>query len=326
MPRPQRIEYENAFYHVMNRGRARQTIFPDERYNIAFLDTLTEAHQRFHGIIHAYCLMGNHYHLLLETPNANLSRLMRHINGVYTQRHNRLKKTDGPLFRGRYKALLVDRDAYLLQLSRYIHRNPIDRKRPLVKELASYPWSSYPAYLNKVKAPQWLNREKIYELLGHRQRYKAYANYVMQGVDEEILHYYQRGNLPSIVGGKEFRAWVYDDLLPDLEAEEKGSIIQPDISMESIVNRVAREFNTKPDEVTRVIKGPQKSNEARKIAMYLCQEMADAKLKSIAEYFNLSHIGSVSFITHQVRKRKREDTKLVRKIDVVVKSIVKKVN
>ena len=105
MPRPQRIEYENAFYHVMNRGRGRQAVFHDPRYYQAFLETLAEVHQRFHCVIHAYCLMGNHYHLLLETPDANLSRIMRHINGVYTQRHNRLKKTDGALFRGRYKRI-----------------------------------------------------------------------------------------------------------------------------------------------------------------------------------------------------------------------------
>ncbi len=89
MPRPQRIEYENAFYHVMNRGRGRQFIFNDERYYLAFLETLSEVYTRFDCIIHAYCLMGNHYHLLLETPNANLSRIMRHINGVYTQRYNK---------------------------------------------------------------------------------------------------------------------------------------------------------------------------------------------------------------------------------------------
>ena len=153
MPRPQRIEYKNAFYHVMNRGRARQAIFQDERYYQAFLDTLAEAYQRFHCIIHAYCLMGNHYHLLLETPNANLSRIMRHINGVYTQRHNRLKHTDAPLFHGRYKAILVDKDAYLLQRSRYIHRNPIDMKQPMVRNLHDYQWSSYPAYTAKVNAP-----------------------------------------------------------------------------------------------------------------------------------------------------------------------------
>ena len=84
MPRPQRIQYENAFYHVMNRGRGRQTIFHDEEFYIAFLDTLKEAHDRFDAIIHAYCLMGNHYHLLIETPRANLDRIMRHINGIYT--------------------------------------------------------------------------------------------------------------------------------------------------------------------------------------------------------------------------------------------------
>jgi REP element-mobilizing transposase RayT len=308
----------------MNRGRARQKIFHDAPYYQVFLDTLAEAKQRFHGIIHAYCLMGNHYHLLLETPDANLSRMMRHINGVYTQRHNRLKKTDGPLFRGRYKAVLVDKDAYLLQLSRYIHRNPIDSKRPLVRELATYPWSSYPAYINKTKTPDWLHREKTCQLLGHTQCHKAYVNYVMQGVDDDILRYYQRGNQTSIIGGKDFRAWVYENLLPELDAEEMGSIIRSDISMELIVEGVADWFKTKPAELTRVIKGPQKGNEARKIAMYLCQEMANVKLKDIEKYFNLGHIGSVSFVTHQIRKRKNEDIQLARTIDAVIASIIKK--
>ena len=105
MPRPQRIEYENAFYHLMNRGRERHTIFHGDEYYLCFLETLAQAQLRFKCIVHAYCLMGNHYHLLIETPNANLGRVMRHINGVYTQRYNRLRLTDGPLFRGRYKAI-----------------------------------------------------------------------------------------------------------------------------------------------------------------------------------------------------------------------------
>ena len=130
MPRPVRIEYEGACYHVMNRGRGRQPIFHTPVYYHAFLETLNDAHERFGVVIHGYCLMGNHYHLLLQTPHGNLGRVMRHINGVYTQRHNRLKPTDGPLFRGRYKAILVEADNYLLQLSRYIHRNPIEGKHP----------------------------------------------------------------------------------------------------------------------------------------------------------------------------------------------------
>ena len=103
MVRPLRIEYEHAFYHVMNRGKGRQDIFCGDGYFQAFLDTVGEAGDRFNAIIHCYCLMSNHYHLLVETPHANLGRIMRHINGVYTQRYNRMKKTDGPLFRGRYK-------------------------------------------------------------------------------------------------------------------------------------------------------------------------------------------------------------------------------
>ena len=200
MPRPEPIQYENALYHVMNRGSARQRIFHTDEYFSNFLLTLEEAHDRFDAFINAYCLMGNHFHLLTETPRANLDRIMRHINGVYTQRYNRLKKTDGPLFRGRYKAILVDSDEYLLQLSRYIHRNPIDAKRPNVNPLVDYMWSSYSAYVNAVKAPHWLGGKTTYQMLGQRQRYSGYEAYVGHGVDDETGTFYSRGNIASVLG------------------------------------------------------------------------------------------------------------------------------
>ena len=307
MPRPQRIEYENAFYHVMNRGRARQTIFRDIRFYKAFLATLEEAHQRYQCLIHAYCLMGNHYHLLIETPRANLGRIMRHINGVYTQRHNRLKQTDGPLFRGRYKAILVDKDAYLLQLTRYIHRNPVDMKQPMVRKLPNYQWSSYPAYIKKTPAPAWLHRETTYQILGHKQRYREYANFVTKGVDEETAKHYQRGNVPTVIGTQDFKTWVYDTLLPTLEAEEKGRVIHPAIPVKMLIKSVAKAYRTQPDQLTAVVKGPQAENEARKIAMYLCQELAGVTLKDIEVHFGLNSVGSVSFVTHQIRKKKQSD-------------------
>jgi len=99
--------------------------------------------------------MGTHYHLLVKTAKGNLSRAMRHINGVYTQKYNQLKKTEGALFRGRYKAILIEAPSYLLQVSRYIHRNPVELKQPLVHQLIEYPWSSYPGYLNKSARPFW---------------------------------------------------------------------------------------------------------------------------------------------------------------------------
>ncbi len=242
---------------------------------------------------------------------------------AYTQRHNRLKQTDGPLFRGRFKAILVDKDAYLLQLSRYIHRNPIDRQSPLVADLVNYRWSSYPAYLAKAKVPAWLHRETTYRMLGNKQRYKGYATYIMEGVDDDTMHYYQRSNLAAIIGDRDFKTWVYNTLLPKLNAEEKSRVVQPNITMKAIVEGVASIYGTTPDELRTVIKGPKKGNDARKIAMYLCQELASVKLKYIAVHFNLRHVGSVSFITHQVRKMKREGKVFARQIDEAVMSIMK---
>src|SRR3990167_7924037 len=110
MPRPLRIEYEHAWYHVMNRGAHRQTIFTSNSHRDLFLSLLEEVTSQYQVEIHAYCLMDNHYHLLIRTPLANLSRCMRHLNGVYVQHYNRSTKSDGPLFRGRYKAILVEED------------------------------------------------------------------------------------------------------------------------------------------------------------------------------------------------------------------------
>lgn len=180
MSRPLRIEYEGAFYHVMNRGSGRQIIFPGSDYRQAFVQGIDEAHRRFGLEVHAYCLMGNHYHLFVRTPRANLSRAMRHVNGLYTQRYNRLKNTDGALFRGRYKAILVEASSYLLQVSRYIHRNPVETKPPLVHTLKDYPWSSYPAYLDCGQKPDWLYVASVFAELGS-DRASQYRKYVESG-------------------------------------------------------------------------------------------------------------------------------------------------
>ena len=123
MSRPLRIEYPDAWYHVMNRGRRSEEIFLGKEDYKTFIELLEESVELWNVRVSAYCLMTNHYHLLIQTPEANLSRCMRHINGVYTQRFNKRHHLDGQLFRGRYKSMLVDADSYLLQLVRYIHRS-----------------------------------------------------------------------------------------------------------------------------------------------------------------------------------------------------------
>jgi len=308
MPRPIRIEYEDAYYHVMNRGSGRQAIFHSDVYYQAFMETLSEARERFQLVIHSYCLMGNHYHLLLQTPLGNLGRIMRHINGVYTQRHNRLKHTDGPLFKGRYKAILIEEDAYLLALSRYIHRNPIESKRPIVKKLEQFPWSSYPAYINKTKAPEWLHRETLYSMLNQRQKYKAYQAYVGQSNDDEIIQFYDRTNIASVLGSKEFVDWLQEEVIPDLNKKVFVKNVLPKVlTIEQIIMSVAKFYNIEYKNLTQIVKGPDKGLMARKVAMYMCQQLGGYQLNEIMTHFELSHIGSVSFITSQIRKNIRND-------------------
>jgi REP element-mobilizing transposase RayT len=275
-------------------------------YYQAFLDTLSEVHQRFSAIIHAYCLMGNHYHLLIETPEANLNRIMRHINGVYTQRYNRLKKTDGPLFRGRYKAILVDSDAYLLSLSRYIHRNPIEAQKPLTKQLAQYPWSSYPAYIGQETPPPWLEQTQIFQLLGKRNRFQAYQRYVDLGIDEELNAFYGKKNIAAVLGDKIFRTQAYKKNRAIVPQRHKKRILQRP-SYKEVIATVAKVYQVSENTIVQSQQGRQHRNLPRKVAMYICQRTCDMSLQAIAEVFGVTHVGSVSNALSEVKRLLADD-------------------
>ncbi len=306
MPRPIRIQYEHAFYHVMNRGKARQLTFHGPDYYAAFLATLAETYQRFDTVVHAYCLMNNHYHLLIETPHANLDRIMRHINGVYTQRYNRLRRSDGPLFRGRYKAILVDQEAYLLPLFRYISRNPIEMKRPIVENLEDYAWSSYPAYIGKAKSPAWLYRDAIYAQLGKHQRFAACKAFVAQGIDEETNTFYSKGNTPSIIGSHAFRQEALNQAL--LNKEDDINKLNSEIcQMPTLISVVAKVCNVSVSYLINRHMGRQSANFERKLAMYVCFQIGQYRLSEIAHHFGLSRADSVSAALHHVRICLKED-------------------
>ena len=159
MSRPLRIEYPNAWYHIMNRGRRAENIFKDEKDYAMFVELLQEASVAWNVRISAYCLMPNHYHLLIQTPEANIARCMRHISGVYTQKFNRRHGFDGPLFRGRYKSILIDADIYLLQLVRYVHRNPL---KAGLCDMDKYKWSSHKGYLSVAKKWNWIYKTFVF--------------------------------------------------------------------------------------------------------------------------------------------------------------------
>ena len=165
MSRPLRIEFPGATYHVTSRGDRREAIYRDDADRHSQLQVIAQAMDRFDAQVLAYCLMGNHFHLVLHTRAGNLSRLMRHVNGVYTQRFNHRHGVVGHLFQGRFKAILVDRDAYLLALSRYVERNPV--AAGMVDAAAAWPWSSHRAHAGLQPSPDWLDTDGLHgHLLG----------------------------------------------------------------------------------------------------------------------------------------------------------------
>ena len=143
MARPLRIEFAGAVYHVTSRGNGRQRIFHDDQDNRSFLELLEKTIERFHWSCHAFCLMENHFHLMIETPEANLSRGMHHLNASFCQAHNKRHDTVGHLFQGRFKSIVVDRESYLLELARYVVLNPV--RAGMVTGPEDWPWSSYRA-------------------------------------------------------------------------------------------------------------------------------------------------------------------------------------
>ena len=181
MVRPLRIELPGAICRVIACGNAREAIFRDEADRDLFLDALGQVVTRFAWRCHAYCLMDNHYHLLIETPEGNLSPGMRQLNGVYTQRFNRRHARVGHVFQGRFKAILVERERYLLELARYIVLNPVRAK--MVKHPSRYPWSSYPATVGAIAPPSWISTDWLLSQFAKTRpvAQRRYAEFVAQG-------------------------------------------------------------------------------------------------------------------------------------------------
>ena len=184
MSRPLRIEFAHGLYHVTSRGDGREDIYLDDADRELFLDVLAEVCDRFNWLIHAYCLMGNHYHILVETPDGNLSKGMRQLNGVYTQRFNRKHKRVGHVFQGRYKAIIVQKDSYLSELARYIVLNPV--RAQMVRSAKDWPWSSYRATADLAEGPNWLATDPILSTFGQRraQALAAYRAFVAAGKNQ----------------------------------------------------------------------------------------------------------------------------------------------
>ena len=321
MSRPLRIDYPNAWHHLMNRARRGTDLYVDKADYQQFIDLLQDTAELFNANVAAFCLMPTHYHLMIQTPDANLSRCMRHLNGVYTQKYNVSHGCDGTLFRGRYKSILVDADSYVLQLVRYIHRNPFEAG--LVKRLDQYAWSSHKGYLSKARKWNWLYKDFVLQMLTEQisSQIRIYKQFMAQRQGEDLLRVFERKNQPSMLGSKEFISRVKNRFFKKKVDKEVPASKRLAPEMERIISEVSRYYGAGPTSLTAVRRGIE--NEARDVAVYLIRTMRSEPLMRIGAGFGLSRYSSVSSVVLRVKIKLQKDRKFKQRLAHIESNILK---
>lgn len=322
MTRPLRVEYPGAFYHVINRGNAGGDIFKSLRDREKFLECLEAATSRFSIRIHTYCLMTNHYHLLVETPEANLSRAIQWINVSYAVYFNFKRDRRGHLFQGRFKSILVDADEYLKHLSRYIHLNPVRAK--IVESASDYQWSSYNYFIGKKKIPEWLETTLLLSQFGQtlktaKQNYKDFV----EQVDAETLENPSKDTAGGfILGGEDFIKWVKERFLfSHTDDKEKPQLkkLKPRCEVSDIISVVGESFECLPEQI--LSKG-KKKNQARDIAIYLSKSLSGIDGKKLGKIFGGVSGAAITMRCKAVNEQIIGNRGLKQKIERLIKNIV----
>lgn len=323
MPRPLRILYANAWYHVMNRGAGRGNIFKNNTHRLIFLELLDECSEMFNINVHAYCLMDNHYHLLIRTPDANLSRAMRHLNGVYTQRFNRLQKTDGPLFRGRYKSQLIEEDCYLLIVSRYIHLNPVEAG--IVAKPCEYRWSSYPAYIGVQRCPVWLSTDIILNTIKNTHmlsHVKNYQEYVESMEIDEINIFSSVKITDPILGSKKFKERIISQLNEDIMLACASDINRAKVvvDIEFIIMKFCDFYKIDRGNLINTKRGTL--NWPRLVFMYVCRKYFGYTLRKISVSLGSPYRSTISTGIHQCKRRLLKQPELEEEVALILEELM----
>jgi putative transposase len=287
MARPLRIEFPGAVYHITSRGNARQAIFLDDKDYSNFLEVLCSVINRYNWILHAYCLMSNHYHLLIETPEGNLSEGMRQLNGVYTQQFNRRHNRVGHVLQGRYKAILVDKDSYLLELCRYVVLNPV--RAGLVKSPKEWKWSNYRDTSGYHKGIPCLTTDWILLQFGNKRKEALirYREFVCAGLKEESPWKEVKGQL--FLGGDRFIE-KFKRLIEDKEDLKEIPKIQ--------------RYVTRPS-LEKIFKGKRKYKGLEDKAVYEAHIRYGYTLREIAQYHSV-HYATISRAVNRIMKEMKK--------------------
>lgn len=280
MARPLRPEFPGALYHITSRGNRQENIYEVGADRDAFLSILSHVCDRHNWVCYAYCLMDNHYHLLIETPDANLAKGMRQLNGVYIQTFNRAHGRVGHVFQGRYKSILVEKDSYLLELSRYIVLNPI--RASMVQSAEDWPWSSYGAMLGQADSIKGLNAEWLLAFFGdsRRKAIELYKKFISDGAEQPSPWQFLRHQI--YLGGEEF-------------VEKSQSLINRERELTEIPSSQRRPPPKKLDDY-------EASNPDRNSAIVNAYKSGGYTLKEIGQHFGL-HYSTVSGIVRNHKSK-----------------------
>lgn len=321
MARPLRIEYPGAFYHVLHRGNEGKDIFKSNRDREKFLEYVGKAVERYDIKIHSYCLMSNHYHLLIETPHPNLSQAIKWINVCYAAYFNRRRRRSGHLFQGRFKAVVIDADEYLKHLSRYIHLNPI--RAGMVDHCKDYPWSSYPVFGGYVKACEWLETDWLLSLFSQSRKMamERYREFV-EAVQNETIENPSKDIVSGVIlGGSEFINWIKSNFLskdPDYKEKPQLRSFKPGLTFDDLIPAICDEYACTREIILQ--KG-KKGNIARDVAIYLSREMTGESGVALGRCFGISGAGVT--VRHGIIAEKiKKDHKLRRQINGIKRAII----
>ncbi len=269
----------------MNRGQERRPVFIAESDHQRFLALLDDLATRWQVRVFAYCCMTNHYHLAIQTPLGNISRVMRHLDGLYTQGFNRARERDGPLFRGRYKAILVEAKAYLRQIVRYIHLNPV--KVGVVTQPGLYPWSSHRLY-RLPAAPSWLARD---EILAQFDSPEAFERFIAEGNEASLEAFYERRRWSPVLGSGQFVHQVMAQTQKSREHPRAHATPQfPSVQTVAVV--IASRLKVPVDSLFSSRRG--RRNDARNLAIHVASRVAGFPAAEICQYFDLGTAAAVT--------------------------------
>jgi putative transposase len=296
MARKQRIDFDGAWHHVMNRGADHQATFRNDLDRELLVNLLGKASSRFGIEIHAFVFMGNHYHLLVRSPSSQLSRTLQFIARSYTKQFNQFHDRDGALFRGRFHSVLVDSDTYLNRLSRYIARNPVESNICDVESLGSYRWSSYPSVIGFAERLPWLHTTRVLEDFSSPADYARFGS--DEGSDGELVDFYSRPmNSAVALGGDAF----VNRVQAKLDCEVKLEPGLPSTSLNMIEATVLDTTGATRDSLNSPESG-RRSLEA-KVAMLLATELTSASMAQLAERYGFRSVSTVASTLARLRAR-----------------------